>query len=70
MAEETKRLQGGRIDLSSPRWDQSTFFGRLRHFASITDLRNVFTSQKQLEEAKDLLTLYKYINHEIVLYLF
>lgn len=47
------------VDLSKPRWDQSTFMGRFKHFFAITDIRKAFASDKQLDEAKDLITAYK-----------
>ena len=43
------------VDISKPRWDQSTFMGRLYHFAAITDVRKVFASNTKLDEAKDLI---------------
>ncbi|ESN96462.1 hypothetical protein HELRODRAFT_107533 [Helobdella robusta] len=59
MMKESPRLKDGRIDLSLPRWDQSTFLGRVRHFASITDMRTAFTSNRTLLSAKELLNQYK-----------
>jgi len=40
------------IDIDKPRYDQSTFIGRLKHFAAITDMRKTMVSSQQLEEAK------------------
>eukprot|EP00080_Pristionchus_pacificus_P021667 PDM81687.1 sfxn-2 [Pristionchus pacificus] len=48
-----------RIDLSVPRWDQSTFYGRLRHFASITDPSIAFCNNRDLLAAKFLVDSYK-----------
>lgn len=48
-----------RIDISQPLYDQSTFIGRVRHFAFVTDPRTVFASDKELDEAKELIHLYK-----------
>nr|AZA15234.1 sideroflexin-2 [Anisakis pegreffii] len=48
-----------RYNVDEPRWDQSTFYGRLCHFASITDPRKIFTSSKTLNESKLLLQQYK-----------
>lgn len=48
-----------RLNLDQPRWDQSTFFGRLNHFFNITDPRTAFCSEKELDAAKDLVTNYK-----------
>uniref|UniRef100_A0A667Y802 Sideroflexin 2 n=1 Tax=Myripristis murdjan TaxID=586833 RepID=A0A667Y802_9TELE len=43
-----------RFDIDSPRWDQSTFMGRLKHFFNITDCRTVLLSDARLDEAKEL----------------
>ena len=47
------------VDLSKPKWDQSTFLGRFKHFCTITDIRKAFATNKQLDDAKELLTAYK-----------
>ncbi|KAI8149437.1 putative mitochondrial transport protein fsf1 [Fennellomyces sp. T-0311] len=47
------------IDLSKPRYPQSTYWGRLRHFIDVTDPRTLFVSRQQLEVAKNLLGQYK-----------
>lgn len=52
-------LQSPRIDISKPRWDQQTFIGRLKHFATITDMRTVLCSKEKLESAKDLIIKYR-----------
>ncbi|XP_077992215.1 sideroflexin-2-like [Glandiceps talaboti] len=54
-----QQLQNKRFDIDSPRWDQSTFGGRLKHFFNITDPRTVFCSEKQLDDAKELVTKYR-----------
>ncbi|XP_054019768.1 sideroflexin-2 isoform X2 [Dryobates pubescens] len=41
---------GFNIDI--PRWDQSTFMGRLKHFFNITDPRTVLVPEKELDQAK------------------
>ena len=48
-----------KVDLSKPRYDQSTYQGRLRHFMETTNPLNVFASNKQLDEAATLVNLYK-----------
>lgn len=53
-------IQAKRIDLDSPRWDQSTFTGRFKHFASITNMFLSLKSDQELNEAKELLTLYRF----------
>ncbi|XP_022080699.1 sideroflexin-2-like [Acanthaster planci] len=50
---------GPRLDLSQPRWDQTTFVGRLKHFFNVTDPRTVICSDKQLYAARDLINDYK-----------
>ncbi|XP_055502986.1 sideroflexin-2 isoform X2 [Leucoraja erinacea] len=52
-------MAGNMMDLSkfnidAPRWDQSTFMGRLKHFFNITDPRTVGVSNANLDKAKDL----------------
>ncbi|KHN82180.1 Sideroflexin-2 [Toxocara canis] len=48
-----------RYDVDEPRWNQSTFYGRLCHFASITDPRKIFASPETLRKSKLLLEQYK-----------
>ncbi|KAH6571701.1 hypothetical protein BASA62_003710 [Batrachochytrium salamandrivorans] len=48
-----------KIDLSQSRYDQSTYLGRLRHFSEITDPRNLFASETELQAAKQLVQTYK-----------
>ena len=52
-----------RIDLDSPRWDQSTFWGRFKHFAGITNMLLSVKSDKELNEAQSLLNLYRFKNN-------
>ena len=47
------------IDLSKPRYDQSTFSGRASHFFEVTDPRNLFVSTEKLEKANILVKQYK-----------
>ncbi|XP_040599347.1 sideroflexin-2 isoform X1 [Mesocricetus auratus] len=44
-------LSGFNID--APRWDQSTFLGRVKHFFNITDPRTIFVSEQELDWAKE-----------------
>lgn len=50
-----------RLNLDQPRWDQRKFYGRLQHFFNITDPRTAFCSEKELDDAKDLIGKYKYV---------
>lgn len=49
-----------RIDVDKPLWDQSTFVGRFRHFAFVTDPTTCFTSEDDLDKAKLLIEQYRY----------
>nr|CBN81611.1 Sideroflexin-2 [Dicentrarchus labrax] len=42
------------FDIDAPRWDQSTFMGRLKHFFNITDWRTAILPDSRLDEAKAL----------------
>lgn len=42
------------FDIDAPRWDQSTFMGRLKHFFNITDPRTALLPDATLDQAKVL----------------
>lgn len=48
-----------RYNVDEPRWDQNTFYGRFRHFASITNPLKIFASMETLKNSKRLLEQYK-----------
>jgi hypothetical protein len=48
-----------RLDLDKPRYDQSTFEGRARHFFATTNPLNVLASDAELEKAKAIVLAYK-----------
>ena len=50
----------GQVNLDSPRWDQSTFWGRFKHFFAITDWRKALYSNSQLDKAKEAVEDYRY----------
>lgn len=50
-----------RIDIDKPLWDQSTFIGRFKHFAFITDPTTCMTSEADLDNAKKLVEQYRYV---------
>lgn len=47
------------INIQEPRWDQSTFLGRARHFFTVTDPRNLLLSGAQLEASRDIVQNYR-----------
>ncbi|KAL8561472.1 Sideroflexin-1 [Nucella lapillus] len=49
----------GKIDLEEPRYDQSTYTGRARHFFITTNPLNLFATGKHLDEAKDIVERYR-----------
>lgn len=49
------------IDLTKPRYDQSTYLGRAKHFFQLTNPVNIFASDSQLDEAKQIITEFKYV---------
>lgn len=48
-----------RIDVDKPLYDLSTFVGRFRHFAWMTDPRTVILPSAKLIQAKQLLESYR-----------
>ncbi|XP_042316342.1 sideroflexin-3 isoform X1 [Sceloporus undulatus] len=47
------------INIKEPRWDQSTFMGRAKHFFMVTDPRNLLLSSKTLEDARRVIEDYR-----------
>ncbi|XP_060624282.2 sideroflexin-2 [Anolis sagrei] len=42
------------FNIDTPRWEQNTFIGRLKHFFNITDPRTLLVSEHELDSAKAL----------------
>lgn len=55
----TSEVSRPRINLNEPRYDQSTFNGRAKHFFITTNPLNIFATSRQLEEAKDIVEKYR-----------
>ncbi|RHY28399.1 hypothetical protein DYB32_006003, partial [Aphanomyces invadans] len=53
-------MASARINLDAPRWDQSTFEGRAKHFFTTTNPINVLASDEELDAAKSLVEQYRY----------
>ncbi|KAM3960659.1 LOW QUALITY PROTEIN: sideroflexin-1-3 [Aphomia sociella] len=47
------------IDLDKPRYDQATYMGRAKHFLQLTNPLNILASDKELDEAKKIITEFK-----------
>ncbi|CAG0903941.1 unnamed protein product, partial [Darwinula stevensoni] len=54
-----EQVKGRKIDIFKPRWDQSTYAGRARHFLTVTNPLNVLCTEKELQKAHDIVTQYK-----------
>lgn len=48
-----------KIDIESPRYDQSTFEGRAKHFFITTNPLNVFKTDQELDNAKAIVDAYR-----------
>ncbi|CAI5722807.1 unnamed protein product [Peronospora destructor] len=51
------------VNLDAPRWDQSTYAGRVQHFFATTNPLNVLASDADLDAAKKLVEEYKAGEH-------
>jgi len=56
---EAAKDENGRLVIDKPRWEQDTFAGRAKHFFTVTDPRNVVTTDADLETAKTLVQKYR-----------
>lgn len=54
-------------NIDEPRYDQSTYFGRAKHFFSVTNPLSLFTSTAELDKAKDIVTRYRFVLNFILI---
>ena len=47
------------INIDEPRYDQNTYIGRAKHFFITTNPLNILVSNKELENAKDVVESYR-----------
>lgn len=47
------------VDLTKPKFDQSTYVNRAKHFFLLTNPANLWASDKDLDNAKRIITEYK-----------
>ncbi len=52
-------IMPARLDLNSPRYDQSTFEGRAKHFFATTNPMNILATDAELDAAKDIVLAYR-----------
>lgn len=47
------------ININEPKFDQTTYIGRAKHFFQVTNPLNILASSKQLEDAKSIVKRYR-----------
>jgi hypothetical protein len=55
----TLQILHPKFNIEEPRFAQGTYWGRAKHFFVTTNPVNLWATQEQLEEAKDLLDQFK-----------
>ncbi|XP_075210812.1 sideroflexin-1-3-like [Lycorma delicatula] len=48
-----------RVDITKPKWDQSTYIGRAKHFFVLTNPLNILATSSQLNHAKEIYDNYR-----------
>ena len=63
MSEKDLTKSESYVDIDSPRWDQSTYIGRAKHFFTATNPLNVFASSADLQSAKDVIEQHRKVKN-------
>ena len=63
MSEKELTKSESYVDIDSPRWDQSTYIGRAKHFFTATNPLNVFASSADLQSAKDVIEQHRKVKN-------
>ena len=63
MSEKELTKSESYVDIDSPRWDQSTYIGRAKHFFTATNPLNVFASSADLQSAKDVIEQHRKVQN-------
>lgn len=48
-----------RVNIDIPKWNQSTYMGRLKYFFVITNPLNILKSDEKLRTSKDIVDQYR-----------
>ena len=48
-------------DINLPRYDQSTYIGRAKHFFSVANPLNIFVSESTLDKCKEVVVNYRLV---------
>ena len=63
MSEKELTKSESYVDIDSPRWDQSTYIGRAKHFFTATNPLNVFATSADLQSAKDVIEQHRKVQN-------
>ena len=58
-----------KVNIDEPRYDQSTYWGRAKHFSITTNPLNLFASSSALELSKEIVTKYRKVCKYLLMYL-